>query len=465
MMILSLLFTLGVPVFLGIGLVKYLDKKEVLGSMPLIPIGFGLGFGVLTQWMLLLSMLHIQFSQWTIGVPLLAAGVFFFLKYYWRVRSRTYVPRMAAQSRDLPVTFMTVFVNVILTIYITYMVVFVCMRALMVPIIEWDAVSFIALKGKIFFYEKSIYRFQFLPNSAYPLHVPLAMAWTALNLGEWSETLVKIIFPAYFVAYAMLHYSVVRACLDKWWAKGSLALLFSAFFFNYHATIAYRDITLMFYFCGGILLILLQSRTKSNVLFMLSALFLGFASFVKLEGALYMCIGLIMISYAYCKEMTLISWKNVWGLSRILAVPIAIFLFYFVYKKLIGAVSFSQDLSMVAAPVIGTRLGHLFKIFFTELFLSANWHLTWILLVLSLVQFGKIRNSFEMRLLIGTIFLFFGAYFTLGAVTGIYKSLAGLGSSGTLPRILLHIYPLAICLIVLVNGGSPKNEYPGKGNI
>ena len=449
MIIYKVLIALAIPIFFGINFVKYFETNEKLHPFLLIPIGFGLGFGFLTQWMLLLSIVQIKYSQLTIGFPLLIAGSFFFLINYLKNRSQKCISQKTPQSIKKPQSFTENLIDSGLTLYIAYIILFVCVRGVSVPILEWDAISWIALKGKIFFYEKSIYQQQYLPNSAYPLHVSLSLTWIALNLGEWSETLVKVIFPVYFVAYCLIHYSVIKLYLNKLWAKGSLALLLSANFFNYHSTIAYRDITIMFYFCSAILLILLWNRAKNNALLVVSSLFLGFASFVKLEGAIYMSIGLVILSFAYIKRTSLKTRHNWLSLCRLCLISISIFLFYYIYKTLIGATHSSQNLDIALSTTTFLRSINLFKLFLNELLLSANWHIIWFLFLLSIFQLNKIRNLLELRILAGTIALFFIVYFVLGSTTGLYDALGGIGSSSVLSRVLLHIYPLAVFLIAL----------------
>ena len=454
MILCKILIALGIPIFLGISFIKYIEKDKKLLPLLRIPIGFGLGFGFLTQWMLLLSIVHIKYSLLTIGGPLLLAGFFFSLKNYFKSKSQKYISQKTFQNKQKTQSFFGSVLDSGLTLYIAYIICFVWIRGLTVPILEWDAISWIALKGKIFFYEKSIYQHAYLPNSAYPLHVPLSLTWIALNLGEWSEVLVKIIFPAYFTTYCWLHCGIMRFYLNKLWAKGSLALLVSASFFNYHATIAYRDIVMMFYFCSGILVILLWNKTKNNSLLLISALFFGFASFVKLEGAIYMGIGLLMLSFVYTKKTSLKTYHKWLNLLWTCLIPTTIFLFYYVYKIIIGATHANQNLNITFSSATLLQSFDLLKIFLNELLLSANWHIIWFLFLLSIFQFKKIRSSFELHILIGAILLFFGVYFTLGSITGLYVSLAGVDTSSVLPRILLHIYPLAVFFIALVNGDS-----------
>ena len=74
----KILIALIIPIFLGISFIKYIETNEKLQPSILVPIGFGLGFGFLTQWMLFLSIIRINYSPLAIGLPLLAAGFFFF---------------------------------------------------------------------------------------------------------------------------------------------------------------------------------------------------------------------------------------------------------------------------------------------------------------------------------------------------------------------------------------------------
>ena len=449
-----LLLALAVPTFLGINLVRYLAARTAQ-RMPaglLLPVGFGIGFGLLTQWMLLLSIVHLRYSLLTVGLPIVAAGILLAAGSFQKNKAVKYPSPMVSAPPQDPRGPIARWLEAGLTVYIAYIVLFVCVRALMVPVLEWDAIAWIALKGKIFFYERCIFQHPQLPNSAYPLHIPLSLTWIALGLGKWSETLVKIIFPVYFLAYGLLHYRVSRFYVSRLWAKASLALLMSAGFFNYHATIAYRDIAIMFYFCGGILLLLLWAKMKAPVLLISSALFFGLASFVKLEGRMYLVIGLCILALVYLKKTPRNTPRRWGGLFRVCLAPIGIGLFYYLYTTVIGANQATQELSFSVNLQTFGRIGALSRAFFQELFLSANWHIIWLLFVLSVIQIRKTRRSFETGILLTTIILYLGTYFILGAVTGLYSALAGINSPNVLSRIVLHIYPLSIFFITLVHG-------------
>ena len=458
---LNILIALFIPTFFGISLIRFFDAGRRHPLSSLLPVGFGLGFGFLTHWMLFLSIIQIDFSRLTVGIPFLIGGFVLIAKTLLKKPSAKGFAASPMEGAPRPKSIPLVLMNAMLTLYITYILLFVCVRSVMVPVLEWDAISWIALKGKIFFYEKSIFQHAALPNSAYPLHVNLSMTWIALNLGHWSETLVKVIFPAYLIAYCCLHYHISKVYLDRLWSKVSLALLLSAFFFNYHATIAYRDIVMMFYFCGSILLLLLWHKMKNNNLLVISSLFLGFASFVKLEGVLYLCIGLSVLSFADITKSELKPSRKWLYLLKISIIPIIIFLFYYIYKIIIGAKGYMQDHHIAWSANIPLRMINLINGFGEELLLSGNWHIIWFLYILSLFYLQKNKNTFELILLGTTVSLYFLTYFLLALTTGLYNFILGIDLSGVLPRILLHVYPLSVFFIAVVHGKPNQSSQEG----
>ncbi len=451
MVAIDILIAILIPVFLGMSLLHRLGINKGYPYSLTIPIAFGIGFGLLTHWMLLLSIMNLSFSRWIIGGPLLmAAATLFITKQKTKLLTDN-----TFKNKQIPSDNTNTHLQILFTIYITYIFVFVVVRGIMVPVLEWDAISFIALKGKIFFYEKSIYKIAELPNSAYPLHVPLAMSWIALNLREWNETLVKIIFPLYFLAFGLFYYQILKLYVNRLWAKGSLALLLSANFLSFHATIAYSDIIMMFYFSGGILLILWWMKLKDRALLTVITLFFGIATFVKLEGAVYMIIGLIMLWTAYLKTESFADRRLSCRVISYGLISIGLFLVYYLYKMAMGASSYNQDLHLTPIAMIPAKIIGLGKTFFCKLFLSANWHILWALFLISLLQVNKVVKCAQSQILAGTIGLFFLFYILAGIFTGLDSSLVGLGTSSVLSRVLLHVYPLAIFFITIINAREP----------
>ncbi|MCA9402228.1 MAG: hypothetical protein KC897_00475 [Candidatus Omnitrophica bacterium] len=460
MTVVRLLIALGFPVILGLALMRRLHADRLLSTGARIPCAFALGMGMVSHWMLLMTIAGVGYSMVSLHVPLavIAAAL-------WLTAGGNHADT-PSPPHDTPAGGWRTAALVLICAFIIYMTVFIGVRALMVPIMEWDAISWIALKAKILFYENGAIPIAKLPNSAYPLQVPLSLAWIAFHLGEWSETLIKVLFPVYYLLFALFLYSTARLYVDRLWAAVCTALFLSVLFAPYHATIAYRDTVMMNYFCGGMLVLVHWLKNTRSPLLWIAAILLGLGSFVKLEGALYMGLGLMILAAAVLLygPRERFAKIRVTGISG--AISAGIFAIYFIYKNLIGATHATQDTAVHSAGGIGSRLWEVLTAVCRELFLSGNWHILWALFALS-IWLPADRSRQAARLVTAvTVIAFITVYIGLGTLTGIYKSILGLGSSGVLPRIFIHVYPLAVLSICLaaaerpdcVGAGHPQQE-------
>ncbi|MBM3705816.1 MAG: hypothetical protein FJW66_04745 [Actinobacteria bacterium] len=83
------------------------------------------------------------------------------------------------------------------------------------PVRFWDAISCWSLKGRAFFIDGGIspffaghsYEFAHL---SYPLYISLAQTWVYIWLGQINETLVKIIFPLFYLSLIFIFYHLFR---------------------------------------------------------------------------------------------------------------------------------------------------------------------------------------------------------------------------------------------------------------
>lgn len=135
---------------------------------------------------------------------------------------------------------------------------------------------------------------------AYPLHIPILIAITNILFGD-DLPASKIIFSGYYVCFVLLIYHLLKKRVDQ----PSIAGLSSIFIATLpivflHATIAYANMTLIFYLVIGIILFNqtfdLANQERSYPLAFLSGLFFTFASWTRPEGLVMSCLGIGLIS-------------------------------------------------------------------------------------------------------------------------------------------------------------------------
>ena len=115
------------------------------------------------------------------------------------------------------------------------------------------------------------------------------------------------------------------------------------------------------------------------------------------------------------------------------------------YNLRIGAVS---ELLSRLTVVIGR--------FIDDLFFSNNWNIVWFILLISLLRLIRIRRSLEVTLLVTALGLFFGIYAAAYTLTQHYYWVAY--TDTVLSRCILHFFPLATILIILINFTTEENK-------
>ncbi len=462
----SLALSLFIPTLTGSAILTLLFFRESLPRAVHCALSYGLGLGILTIWMLILGMAGIKFSLGAIGLPLLAFSCTTFIVSLLQ-REKLFTKNQKILRKGL-LKIMTgwswgrcvnVVFGLILLFYITRNFLFVFWRAMNTPIIEWDAIATVAFKAKIFFYEQSLPDLNLLPHPTYPLFVPFAETWVALNLGYWSDQFIKIIFPCALLSYLVIFYYFLARWTNRLWALLGCAVLLSANFFIYHATLSYNDFFLMYFNTTTILLLLEWSRSRNRGMLILAGIFAGLASFTKLEGTSFLLVYFILLTAMVFVLAARTSKEKIMDLLRFALPSAGTCAIYHAYKFLHHATKDGTgtldktgiDFSMVKITLVPEIL----KSFTENLFFSGNWNIVWFLAVLSCAHLVRKGRDLLVRYVLLSVILFFGLYGAVALLTVNYVWIAGESHTTTLSRLILHFYPLAVVLIILLN--FPKN--------
>ena len=454
----GVLIGLLLPFAAGYTLLRFLFRKNRLPLAVSCALSYGLGMGLLTQIMLILGIVGIRYRLVSIA-PFLVLSTILFGLLTSKVEKGVFLfsgtgPCLSNEEVAETRTSSRIFWDILCGLawmFVIYNIFYVFWRALNIPIYTWDAIATTAFRGKIIFFEQSISYQQNFPYPSYPLHVPFMECWMALNLGVWDDQLIKIIFPCALLSFVIVHNYFLSCYTNKQWALLGTVILLSSNLLILHGTIGYRDVFFLYYECTVFMLLLLWRSKKNDAFLILASLFAGFATFTKLEGTAFLIIHAALFSLILLnKRKSSLKWLI--RKSLLFTIPsFGICGFYYAYKIFSrfpssGKTEFDFTLSSLERiPVILNSFGENF-------FLSGNWNLVWFILAVSLAMNGKrlIRNM-ETRLLFIALVLSVGMYTSMSLLTTMFIWISGSWNIAGLSRLVLHFFPLASLLIVLLN--------------
>jgi len=451
----QLFISIWVPWILGYACILYILGRVRLPFLLILSLSFGMGLGVLCQWMLFLGMLRVPYHLDIIGIPLIIITVLFFAAYLFNRKKAAQQPRylLPEKTQKKGTIFWLSFFYVIFVVFVAFWM------ALTIPVFSWDAFATVAFKAKILFIEKTLAFLPYSSHAAYPLHTPFVEAWIAFNLGIWDDQLIKIVFPLTLCSFLLINYVFLRYFMDNKWALFGCFLFCSSAFFVAHATISYRDFFMAYYNALVVILILLWRKFDEDRLLFLASLFAGFATFVKIEGQLYLGISILLVVLLLMSDRR-IGFRKKINKSLLFLIPsLLIWLNYFVYNRLILGIMVEQKGTIELGWEQLGRINDILNKLFIDCFYSGNWNFVWYLLVFSLcLQLEKVFRSQAIKILLFLLLCFLGNIILLGTLTASYVWLAGKLWYQTLSRLVLHFYPVCVWLVVLLNAPMAPHQ-------
>jgi len=446
--ILLMLFSLLIPSFTGYLFITALFKRARMGFPVMAALSYGIGLGILTQTMLLLGMFRIPYTLFSIYTPIalvsLACGIFIY-------KRKDLSGHSFKQKLIFPkLTQIEKIILAVTAVYLIGVLIFIFWKALNIPIYTWDAIAAVAFKAKVFFYERSISYLKNLCHPSYPLHVTFLETWGCINLGEWDDQTIKIIFPFVFLSFTVLLAYFIRTYTNRLWMLLGTLIFISSNFPVFHATISYRDLFLMYYTSGTILFLIHWNRTENDDYLIISSILAGFATFTKLEGTAYLSVfTLLLAAMLFFKKSFTVKRKMISALKFIIP-AFFICAYYHVYKIVahLTPEKIFYDFSIQNLA----RIPLIMKTFFYDMFFTGNWNITWFILLISICTYwNKLKNNAEARYSLLALFLFLGFYTANGLLTQNFLWIGGTGTLTTISRLVLHFYPLTIFLVAVLN--------------
>ena len=291
------------PILIGQQTLMILLPKNNLCRSASICISYGLGLGLISFYIFIAGWLNLPLTLSHLYPGLIGMSVIFFifqmLKPEPRPQQSEPVDNSATDGlpQSNPGYKALLCLTILLAIYYCIYMIW-CVNHL--PVYTWDSIATSVYNSKILFYEKSLSAQKNFAHLSYPLQFPIIITWISLHLGEWNDQAIKYLFPVTFIMFTILLHHFLSLWVGKKKALWGVLMLFSSNFLIYHATISYRDILMMFYVVGSILFMFEWNRTKLIGYLILSALFIGFSTFLKLEGTAYaLILGLTLLYTLY----------------------------------------------------------------------------------------------------------------------------------------------------------------------
>lgn len=428
--IFGLLLSIAVFFAAGAAVGALFGLPRRLQSLTAYPIGVG----AVTCQMFFYSLAGIPFGFLAISLPWLAAfAAIAALK--GRVTGESHPTEEASAchsgggvGRLTPLEFFLVFVIVL-------QVVFSAANSVSLPIQGYDAWVIWFVKAKAFFVDGSV-RYDFFLNTvysngnpgtyAYPLTIPLAVAFSWTSMGYADDQAVKLIFVIFYWCTLGSFYYFSREIVSR-----KTALVLTAMLATVPRVmeqggltgVGYADLPLAVYFLCAAGFALAYMRTMRTRDYLLTVLFLAFGANVKNEGLTFLLAAFALISgYAVFKDRngviphSTVARMILYGLLLCVVVVLPWLAFKAALPKLSD--SLVSDLSVTTVFSNLDRFPIIIKTIVPKLFTANKYHISWALYaVMTLLSFKSLRMNREYAFIQALLWIQFSFYILVYLVT------------------------------------------------
>ncbi len=273
--------------------------------------------------------------------------------------------------------------HIIISLIIVLVLIASFFLAIAKPPVAFDSIAFWSARAKILLAQG---RVDFDPSSDtylsafslrnYPWHLSLLEYWYRI-LGA-SGGLVNLISWSYVAATSLLLIEAGRRWIGGWQGK-VLALVFVSMpFIFYHSYNNYADLPLAFFAAAGFFFFINWLKREQFRSLILASLCIGWTLSVKNEGLFYI-IGFIIALILSGFLKPIIGFKRAFIGTLALIIPIAPWL---ITKAIHGLGFANTQGSWAWHPEIFQPLAQ-------TLFVGNNWNIWWIVLIASILIFGR----------------------------------------------------------------------------
>jgi len=455
-----LILSIAVPIVFG-----YWVLMSILGRHPKEPIlfrlavSFGLGFGLLAQWMLVMGIVKIPYSLELVALPIVFTTIALFTICFFRKTrpADTFSDNFGEKSfKKFNI------LEYLMGGFIVLNVVYVFLMALNIPFAGWDVLATASFKAKIIYFERSLEFLRNFPCFSYPLYNSFCEVWISLMTGAWSEQIVKVIFPLTLSAFLVTQYYFLKQFVDRSWALFGLVLLVSSNLFTFHSAFAYRDIPISFYSCSSLMFLILWRKKQNDAWVLLAALFSGFASFLKTEGLIHAAVlffiflVILLLDTSFCLREKIKKFFK-YSIPNFLICSLYPLYVLLAVAEPEGGRGFNiHRLSFSTSVINFSRVWVIFTRVLEDFFLLGNWNVVWVGLLLTLFMLKRHNFTFEIKILLLYLISFLLIVIFGFSFSSFYVKVANHYS--ILSRCILQFFPIAPMLIVLIHGRRDCKE-------
>lgn len=419
-------------------------NKKNFSIFEIFALSFGLGSGLISLWMFLISLLKLKFSLFFLLLP-----TFIFLILSFKSIKNEYKNFYLTK-----INFSITFLGIVLISLICFNIFYVLLKAAVFPFIQWDAWCNWGFKARLFFSEGFVSGGLFreyasnIPRPDQPLNLYLMLTYIYQFLGVASEEYSRLYLALFYVSLLIIQYYALRRHAGK-----MISLIITFFISSIPNVInlaseAYGDIAFAFYCLSAIIYLYLYETKKSNDFLLLGSIFLGMSLWTKSEGLLLwfnilLCFLLYFLFKSIYKKKIIFD-KNLaigLALSFVYILPWKIFMKInkFIPQQHLIESYFNQSFSELF-----NRLKNLLILVVNDLININRWNIFWIIFILAIIYSFKTRRFYFFLNIFLLQFLFYVFIFLIWPRDAM--TLASVFYN-TFPRLLLQIAPIAAIFI------------------
>ncbi len=458
-----LIITLLVPFILGLAVFFAVIGKDHQNYQFIekLAASFAIGIGILSILMFILARLNIPLTFIHIIIVAGLLTSILGLIAIFRVRA---IPTKIPKTKDPGYKFL----EYLLFFLISLKVIFVFFTALIKPLVDVDAFQQYSIVAKGMFFDKTFLLSYLEPCMGDKPPFPyMTQAWTFISLGQINDALSKIFYPFLFLCFMVLFYSALKRKLSRFFSLFFTFLLSTLPFLVFHASTAYADLSITFYFSiGTIYLFLFMQEAKTQESFpdlFLAMLFLGLTIWIKKAGLVLVAINFAVFSCFIFKEK-LFAKDNLKKMVSAFVIFLIIALPWISYGKMQSLVTISKSMVGIENPNAAItktneislidKLGTTAAIFSKKVFLYADWHLLYLLFFITIIFFYKqvLKNIYLLTIVLADLFIII-VQFQSG------EMFRWLLDGTLLDRLLMNQAPLILffCAQVIAQNSGDKN--------
>lgn len=287
----------------------------------------------------------------------------------------------------------------------------------------------------------------------YPLYLPMIEMWIYQWIGEPDQYWVKLIFPVYY-AFGTIFLAQAAGTLSGNRRIGLLAAnLFLLIPFLTRAAggivLGYADVPLSIMYCAAFYFLWNFARTNSNDALSLFLIFSALLPWVKKEGAiLWFALMLSGLPFILRRRGSVVAVLSLGSGSMI-----AIWQFY-LHSMQAGPAQDFVPISVSHAVSHLSRLGPILQVLVEEATTLSRWNLLWFMTIFAFCSFAILNRTRRALILVVCSVLPIALYCATYLFSSWPDYLDHVRSS--LPRLLLHVAPLAILSIALALTRPPR---------